>query len=161
MQQMSQLSTIKLTTKFLTVYLFICVLRIFLNQIQVEGTAVGFMSISDDVNCDLLNECFELGPFHGLRKPHQDDELTPSRTPVPTPPPGFLLCLFSRVGMGIQKMMWQKKCVNKSEYRCTECFIISPFNVLIILLPIFKSKLSFVFVIYISDCNNLKSFNTK
>jgi len=27
--------------------------------LQVEGTAVGFMSISDDVNTDMLNECFD------------------------------------------------------------------------------------------------------
>ena len=54
---------------------------------QVEGTAVGFMSVSDEVNVDLLNECYELGPFHGLRKPHPDDELIAPETPVPTPTP--------------------------------------------------------------------------
>ena len=54
---------------------------------QVEGTAIGFMSISDDVNIDLLNQCFELGPLHGLRKPHPEDELTPPKTPSPSPPP--------------------------------------------------------------------------
>jgi len=35
------------------------------------------MSISKDVNLDLLNKCFELGPFHGLRVPHQDDIMQP------------------------------------------------------------------------------------
>lgn len=45
------------------------------------------MSLSTDVNVDLLNECFELGPFHGLRKPHPDDEIEPQKTPTPTPPP--------------------------------------------------------------------------
>ncbi|XP_041351130.1 cilia- and flagella-associated protein 61-like isoform X2 [Gigantopelta aegis] len=54
---------------------------------EVNGLAHGFMSISDDVNFDLLNECFELGPFHGLRKPHPDDELKPPRTPTPITPP--------------------------------------------------------------------------
>ncbi|KAJ8356097.1 hypothetical protein SKAU_G00188910, partial [Synaphobranchus kaupii] len=33
-----------------------------------EGTAVGFMSVSADVNLKLLNECFELRPFNGLYK---------------------------------------------------------------------------------------------
>ena len=54
---------------------------------KVEGTAYGFMSISKDVNYDLLNDCFELAPFHGLRKPHPDDELERAKTPAPTPPP--------------------------------------------------------------------------
>lgn len=54
---------------------------------EVDGTAVGFMSISNDVNTDMLNECFELGPFHGLKKPHQDDDLIPPKTPTPSPPP--------------------------------------------------------------------------
>ena len=36
---------------------------------------MGFMAITTDVNVDLLNECFELRPFHGLRKPHPDDVL--------------------------------------------------------------------------------------
>jgi len=35
------------------------------------------MSISKDVNVDLLNKCFELGPFHGLHVPHPDDVLEP------------------------------------------------------------------------------------
>jgi len=35
------------------------------------------MSLSKDVNVDLLDRCFELGPFHGLRKPHPDDVTQP------------------------------------------------------------------------------------
>ena len=35
------------------------------------------MAITDDVNCKLLNECFELQPFHGLCEPHSDDILKP------------------------------------------------------------------------------------
>lgn len=31
------------------------------------------MAITREVNVNLLNECFELTPFHGLHKPHQDD----------------------------------------------------------------------------------------
>ena len=50
---------------------------------KVEGTAIGFMSVCTDVNVDLLNECFELGPFHGLHKQHEDDELEAPRTPSP------------------------------------------------------------------------------
>ncbi|KAK3738961.1 hypothetical protein RRG08_006528 [Elysia crispata] len=49
----------------------------------VEKTSYGFMSISTDVNLDVLNECFELIPFNGLRKPHPDDDTVP---PPPTPP---------------------------------------------------------------------------
>ncbi|KAK7506894.1 hypothetical protein BaRGS_00001745 [Batillaria attramentaria] len=55
--------------------------------IEVEGSAVGFLSISNDVNFPMLNECFELGPFHGLRKPHPDDHTTPPPTPESTPVP--------------------------------------------------------------------------
>lgn len=33
------------------------------------------MAITNDVNVNLLNECFELGPFHGLSKPHPGDIL--------------------------------------------------------------------------------------
>ncbi|XP_053397247.1 cilia- and flagella-associated protein 61-like [Mercenaria mercenaria] len=54
---------------------------------EVGGTAYGFMSISNDVNYDLLNKCFELGPFHGLRKPSDNDETEPPKTPTPSPPP--------------------------------------------------------------------------
>uniref|UniRef100_A0A8C6ZJ35 Cilia and flagella associated protein 61 n=1 Tax=Nothoprocta perdicaria TaxID=30464 RepID=A0A8C6ZJ35_NOTPE len=39
------------------------------------GTAVGFMSLCSTVNISLLHECFDLGPFHGLCKPHPDDIL--------------------------------------------------------------------------------------
>ena len=38
---------------------------------EKEGKAVGFMSLSTNVNLQLLNEAFELKPFHGLRKVHQ------------------------------------------------------------------------------------------
>jgi hypothetical protein len=36
------------------------------------------MAITRDVNVSLLNECFELAPFHGLFKIHPDDVLKPS-----------------------------------------------------------------------------------
>ena len=51
--------------------------------VQVEGTAVGFMSVNSEVDVDLLNSCFELGAFHGLKAPHPDDETEPPRTPTP------------------------------------------------------------------------------
>ncbi|XP_078086620.1 cilia- and flagella-associated protein 61 [Mustelus asterias] len=35
---------------------------------EVNNTAVGFISVCSEVNVDLLNECFDLRPFHGLRK---------------------------------------------------------------------------------------------
>lgn len=44
---------------------------------QVEGIAVGFMSICSRVNMKLLHECFDLGLFHGLCIPHPDDVLEP------------------------------------------------------------------------------------
>lgn len=31
------------------------------------------MAITSEVNVSLLNECFELIPFHGLHKPHEND----------------------------------------------------------------------------------------
>ncbi|KAM7126260.1 LOW QUALITY PROTEIN: cilia- and flagella-associated protein 61 [Molossus nigricans] len=42
---------------------------------EVEGVAVGFMSVCSRVNMQLLHECFDLGPFHGLCIPHPDDVL--------------------------------------------------------------------------------------
>ncbi|XP_043336494.1 cilia- and flagella-associated protein 61 [Cervus canadensis] len=44
---------------------------------EVEGVAVGFMSVCSQVNLQLLHKCFDLGPFHGLCIPHQDDILEP------------------------------------------------------------------------------------
>ncbi|XP_035754512.1 cilia- and flagella-associated protein 61, partial [Egretta garzetta] len=38
-------------------------------------TAVGFMSLCSQVNVSLFQECFDLGPFHGLCKPHPEDIL--------------------------------------------------------------------------------------
>ncbi|KAM5163800.1 cilia- and flagella-associated protein 61 [Mantella aurantiaca] len=40
-----------------------------------HGTAVGFMSLSNEVNVQLLQDSFDLGPFHGLCKPHPEDVL--------------------------------------------------------------------------------------
>uniref|UniRef100_A0A8C4P8K9 Cilia and flagella associated protein 61 n=1 Tax=Dromaius novaehollandiae TaxID=8790 RepID=A0A8C4P8K9_DRONO len=45
------------------------------------GTAVGFMSLCSQVNISLLHECFDLGPFHGLCKPHPDDILKMAQEP--------------------------------------------------------------------------------
>ncbi|XP_040602370.1 cilia- and flagella-associated protein 61 isoform X3 [Mesocricetus auratus] len=46
---------------------------------EVEGKAVGFMSVCSSVNLNLLHECFDLGPFHGFCVPHPDDLLEPSK----------------------------------------------------------------------------------
>ncbi|GCB67918.1 hypothetical protein scyTo_0005224 [Scyliorhinus torazame] len=35
---------------------------------EVNNAAVGFISVCSEVNVDLLNECYDLRPFHGLRK---------------------------------------------------------------------------------------------
>ena len=44
---------------------------------QVNGTAVGFMSISTNVNVQLLSEYFDLSPFNELKK---QPSLTSSNT---------------------------------------------------------------------------------
>ncbi|NXS60403.1 CFA61 protein, partial [Brachypteracias leptosomus] len=44
-------------------------------------TAVGFMSLCSQVNVSLFQECFALGPFHGLCKPHPEDILKKPREP--------------------------------------------------------------------------------
>ncbi|XP_014817952.1 PREDICTED: cilia- and flagella-associated protein 61 [Calidris pugnax] len=45
------------------------------------GTAVGFMSLCSQVNVSLYQECFDLGPFHGLCKPHPEDILKMPQKP--------------------------------------------------------------------------------
>lgn len=50
---------------------------------EAEGFGIGFMSITTDVNVELLNECYELGPFHGLCVPHSDDVLNPPVESLP------------------------------------------------------------------------------
>uniref|UniRef100_K7FZN4 Cilia- and flagella-associated protein 61 N-terminal domain-containing protein n=1 Tax=Pelodiscus sinensis TaxID=13735 RepID=K7FZN4_PELSI len=46
-----------------------------------DGMAVGLMSVCAEVNIQLLHDCFDLGPFHGLCKPHPDDILKPPQEP--------------------------------------------------------------------------------
>uniref|UniRef100_A0A8C6J7A5 CFA61 protein n=1 Tax=Melopsittacus undulatus TaxID=13146 RepID=A0A8C6J7A5_MELUD len=48
---------------------------------EAGGTAVGFMSLCSQVNVSLLQECFDLGPFHGLCKPHPEDILKVPQDP--------------------------------------------------------------------------------
>ncbi|XP_017692895.1 PREDICTED: cilia- and flagella-associated protein 61 isoform X1 [Lepidothrix coronata] len=48
---------------------------------EVDGTAVGFMSLCSQVNVSLFQECFDLGPFHGLCKQHAEDVLQVPRKP--------------------------------------------------------------------------------
>ncbi|XP_048391580.1 cilia- and flagella-associated protein 61 isoform X2 [Stegostoma tigrinum] len=52
---------------------------------EVNNSAVGFISVSSEVNVKLLNECFDLRPFHGLRKTPEEEAsskitITPSET---------------------------------------------------------------------------------
>ena len=42
---------------------------------QVDGVAKGFVSISSEVDLELLNSCFDLAPFHDLQKPPPNDEV--------------------------------------------------------------------------------------
>ncbi|XP_062464093.1 cilia- and flagella-associated protein 61 isoform X1 [Pezoporus occidentalis] len=48
---------------------------------EAGDTAVGFMSLCSQVNVSLLQECFDLGPFHGLCKPHPEDILKVPQEP--------------------------------------------------------------------------------
>ncbi|XP_030345033.1 cilia- and flagella-associated protein 61 isoform X2 [Strigops habroptila] len=48
---------------------------------EAGDTAVGFMSLCSQVNVSLLQECFDLGPFHGLCKPHPEDILKMPQEP--------------------------------------------------------------------------------
>ncbi|NXK92481.1 CFA61 protein, partial [Formicarius rufipectus] len=48
---------------------------------EVAGAAVGFMSLCSQVNVTLFQECFDLGPFHGLCKPHPEDILQVPQKP--------------------------------------------------------------------------------
>ncbi|XP_060042095.1 cilia- and flagella-associated protein 61 [Erinaceus europaeus] len=48
---------------------------------EVDGMAVGFMSVCSRVNMQLLHECFDLGPFHGFCTPHPDDILEIPKEP--------------------------------------------------------------------------------
>ncbi|CAF0926188.1 unnamed protein product [Rotaria sp. Silwood1] len=41
---------------------------------ECNGYAIGFMSISNEVNIDILNEVYSLSAFHGLRAKHPDDQ---------------------------------------------------------------------------------------
>lgn len=43
-------------------------------SLQVAGKAVGFLSVSTELDVDLLNTCYQLEPFHGLRHPSDADE---------------------------------------------------------------------------------------
>uniref|UniRef100_A0A8B9BQA8 Cilia and flagella associated protein 61 n=1 Tax=Anser brachyrhynchus TaxID=132585 RepID=A0A8B9BQA8_9AVES len=45
------------------------------------NTAVGFMSLCSQVDVSLFHACFDLGPFHGLCKPHPEDVLKASQEP--------------------------------------------------------------------------------
>ncbi|XP_063247361.1 cilia- and flagella-associated protein 61 isoform X4 [Prinia subflava] len=49
---------------------------------EVDGIAVGFMSLCSHVDVSLFQECFDLGPFHGLCKPHPEDILKMPRKPT-------------------------------------------------------------------------------
>ncbi|XP_060109765.1 cilia- and flagella-associated protein 61 [Heteronotia binoei] len=51
---------------------------------EEEGKAVGFMSVCAEVNIQLLHDCFNLGPFHGLCKPHPEDVLKLPQEPSDT-----------------------------------------------------------------------------
>lgn len=40
-----------------------------------KGEATGIISVSADLDYELLNEYFHLEPFHGLHKPHRNDQI--------------------------------------------------------------------------------------
>lgn len=43
--------------------------------LQVGGHAIGFLSVTTKVDADLLNVCYQLEPFHGLKCPSDEDEV--------------------------------------------------------------------------------------
>jgi len=47
---------------------------------DVDGTAIGFMNISTDVDLDVLEKCFELEPFNGLKQ-YRRKEITKKEVP--------------------------------------------------------------------------------
>ena len=42
---------------------------------EVNGQAIGFMSITSEVDVEFLNECYQLESFHGLKHPQDSDEV--------------------------------------------------------------------------------------
>lgn len=42
---------------------------------EVEGHAIGFMSVSCEVDVDFLTSCYQLESFHGLKQPLDSDEV--------------------------------------------------------------------------------------
>lgn len=50
---------------------------------EAKGFGIGFMAITNDVNTRILNDCFELQPFHGLCEPHVEDILEPVKEEEP------------------------------------------------------------------------------
>jgi len=56
-------------------------MRVVAFMFQDGDTAVGFMSLCSQVNVSLFQECFDLGPFHGLCKPHPEDILKMPQKP--------------------------------------------------------------------------------
>lgn len=42
---------------------------------QVGGCAIGFLSVTTNVDADLLSSCYQLEPFHGLKRPVEEDEI--------------------------------------------------------------------------------------
>ena len=46
-----------------------------MHMCQVGGHAIGFLSVTTEVDADLLNSCYQLEPFHGLKHPVEEDEI--------------------------------------------------------------------------------------
>lgn len=52
--------------------------------VQNEGCVVGFVNVSDHIDLKLLNTCFELGAFEGLRKTNPVDQTVKPEEPKPS-----------------------------------------------------------------------------
>uniref|UniRef100_A0A663EB95 Cilia and flagella associated protein 61 n=1 Tax=Aquila chrysaetos chrysaetos TaxID=223781 RepID=A0A663EB95_AQUCH len=74
------------------------------------GTAVGFMSLCSQVNVSLFQECFDLGPFHGLCKPHPEDILKMPQKPSIQEGIYILKCSYFSI-----QARWQRKEILGSE----------------------------------------------
>lgn len=47
-----------------------------------KGEATGVISVSADLDYELLNDSYHLEPFHGLHKPHKNDQIYVDQEPV-------------------------------------------------------------------------------
>lgn len=73
-----------------------------------EGLATGVIFLNSTINVDLLDDHFELNPYNGLRKFHEDDLILAGNVE----PASEIFCsIFSK-----------KTCEHAEELECARCF---------------------------------------